>query len=237
MSAQGSIGVASIRTVMVAGGIVVALLLGWTAIHAREQREAALKLVDRVEVERAEAERRADSLAASLGDALRRTGRLLDSLSLERQKADSLADVAAHAAASGVLRAIQIGVDLGETLVQIRNATGPPTDAAVDSAIAQLDQHLAADAQTVSSFQEQILAMEVSLRAEVEQKDLLGRRLADALAALSEREAECRLCREEIARLRDVKDPGWLEDIWSHGKSFVAGAAVGVGTLFIAMAF
>ena len=219
---------------IVAGVLVlVAIFLVIEVVGARADREAALEVAERVEEERAAAEAKADSLKGALEISTAETEAALEALAEERSRADSIAEAAAREAAEEEAAAIETGEDLGETLVRIREVVETPVDEAVDVAIEQLDEHLEADARTNAAFRLQIESLERSVEIVDNEKIRIAANLAETRDALAAREVECRLCREEVVLLRDVKDPSWFEDLLSHGKSFVVGAVGGAATVLV----
>lgn len=218
--------------VLAAVVIAVVAFAIWTSVGAAAARKAALAEVDRVEVKRVEAERRANVLADSLELEQERTAVVLGHLEEQKQRADSALAVLALETAVEASVALETGEDLGQTLRTAREAATGPLGELLDTAQVQLEDHLAADLRTVEGFRLQIRTVSEA-RAFTERETMEWKALANlAEEALGAREVECQICSSELALLRDIKDPGFLER--ALGKAKTIGLTV-AGTLLVVL--
>ncbi len=213
-------------------GVAIVIAAGVSALRAGEARRLALEEVDRVEALRVEAEARASLLSDSLALEQERSAVVLGHLGEQKERADSMAALLAAETALEASKALETGETLGQTLETARGAAMAPVAELLDTALVQLSDHLEADRRTVEGFGLQIRAMSEA-RAASEAETMEWQRLAGlADEALTAREAECQLCREELILLKDIKDPGWLERIIDKAGTIVVTAA---GTLLLAI--
>lgn len=207
-----------------AGFVALLLLAGWSVVQAREARREAMARADRVHAEWTEAARQAEELGNALALEQERTAAVLEHLAIQRNRADSLAVVTARRAAENEREALEMGETLAESLRNAKEASPPEVAALLEVAEGQLAEHLAADARTAAAFRAQIAALSEGRAAEAEAARIWERRARLAEETLEAERVACRLCEAEVVELRGAKDPSFLEDVWSHGKIFAAGA-------------
>lgn len=216
--------------------LALVLVAGFSAVlHARNERDRAMARADSVHAEWVEAALESERLLDSLEVSKARTAVLLDDLAHIRARADSLAAVADAQIALETQTAHQTGETLAETLDTLKTAISGPLETVVDTARAQLERHLVADARTVEAFENRLDA-EIRKREAADEAARLWQSQAEEMeGALVAKTVECRLCREEVEILRAIRDPSWLEDLWAHGKSFGAGALSAVVVLALVL--
>jgi len=216
------------KTALWAAVVVLLLCSAWSVLKAREARAEALARADRIEAEWVAAAERAEELGNALAMEQERTEAALASLEVLRRRADSVAEARAREAAAQASEALASGATLAETLRTARGASSPAVAELLTTAEAQLEDHLEADARTVAAFREQVRALAEGREAEAEMRMAWERRARLAEDVLEAERVACQLCRREVDELRAVRDPGFLEDVWSHGKVFLAGAGAAV---------
>ena len=212
--------------IIVGAAFVLLLLLvcAYCIDRAFDGRLEALALADSVHIEWEAAERAASVLSDSLELEKARTAVLLGHLEIQRRRADSLAVVTARKAAENEARALETGETLAETLKTARGASVGAVEKLLGEAESQLEEHLEADRMTAAAFRAQIEAMADAREAEAQGRMVWEERAGRLEELLEVRVEECRLCSEEVARLRDVAGPGFFAEVWSHGKAFAMGA-------------
>lgn len=219
-------------TVVILLIVVVGIAAGWSTVRAMEGRRAALAMADSVEVERAAAQALADERAAALSVLQEEMNVVLADLAEQKQRADSMLAALARETAIEEAEALETGETLSETLRTAREAATGPVGELLDTAQVQLTGHLEADRRTSEGFRLQIRAASQA-RVVAEQETMIWKRLAEETqTALSAREAECQICRDEVIMLRDIKDPSWFERVMDKAVTVAVTAG---GTLLIAL--
>ena len=208
--------------------IVIGGVLSITTLRAMEARRVAMARADSLAVEKLEARHAADLLSDSLELEKIRTTVVLGHLAQQRQRADSLANLAASLAARESLQALETGLTLGETLATAREASTGPVAELLDTALLQLSAHLEADQRTNEAFRDQIRFISESREVALEESMNWRGRALLAERTLEARELECQSCEAEVIALRDVKDPGFFEELMGNAGKVLGGVGVGI---------
>jgi len=230
--------------------IGLVIIMGILAFKARAERNELLARADSLALisahndsVAAEATALARATADSLAAIQARTAIVLDSLSREKQEAVDRAEEWERRAQESLDNRVEAGETVVETIVRLKDASSGKAREVVEEAERQLYAYQETVAREYSDLMERIRAesdaraaaesIAMAVRSELEGTQVAYRAAEKRGEALAE---EVESLKAENAVLRQIKDPGLLDDLWAHGRSFVAGGVVCVVLTFALVA-